>query len=152
MPDPSRVAQAEALEVPVVVQGTMTDAATGRRDLFSESAQTILVFPDGAVLNLRAKVAVGQMVFLRNEQSGREILCKVVEAPSAGEMGHTELEFTAFEPEFWDGAASPREVAGRGAVAATIITDEPAPPIHKLETVAEPEIAPAPPAAFDAPV
>jgi TonB family protein len=63
------------------------------------------------------------------------------------------LEFTAFDPEFWEGIGAPREAPGRGAVAATIITDEPAPPIHKLETVAEPELAPTaepePPAAFD---
>ena len=38
---------------------------------------------------------------MRNDQSGREILCKVLESPPEGETGCTDLEFTVVDPEFW---------------------------------------------------
>jgi outer membrane biosynthesis protein TonB len=101
MPDPARIAQARALEVPVILQGAKTDPGTGRRELFNESATTILVFENGAVLNLRSKLIVGQPVFIHNLQNRKEMLCKVMEAPAEGEAGHTDLEFTTADPEFW---------------------------------------------------
>ncbi len=105
MPDAARIAQAQALEVPLVLQGAKTADATGHRELFKENATTTLVFENGAVLNLRTKLAVGQAVFIHNEQNGREILCKVVEAPAEGEAGHTDLEFTTADPDFWNASA-----------------------------------------------
>ena len=35
-------------------------------------------FENGAVVNLNSRVSLGRCVFLRNDQSGREILCKVL--------------------------------------------------------------------------
>jgi TonB family protein len=101
MPDPARVAQAQALEVPLILKGATTDEGTGRRELFTENATTTLVFDDGAVLNLRSRLAVGQAVLIHNKQNGREVLCKVLEAPPAGEAGYTDLEFTTADPAFW---------------------------------------------------
>jgi TonB family protein len=105
MPDAARIAQAQALEVPLILQGAKTADATGHRELFKENATTTLVFENGAVLNLRTKLTVGQAVFIHNEQNGREVLCKVVEAPAEGEAGHTDLEFTSADPDFWNAAA-----------------------------------------------
>jgi Gram-negative bacterial TonB protein C-terminal len=105
MPDAARIAQAQALEVPLILQGAKTSDGTGHRELFKENATTTLVFENGAVLNLRTKLTVGQAVFIHNEQNGREILCKVVEAPAEGEAGHTEIEFSTADPDFWNAAA-----------------------------------------------
>lgn len=100
MPDPARVAQAMAVEIPVTVQGSKTAEGEGR-ELFSENSKTILAFDNGAVLRLQSKVTPGQSLFLRNEQSGKEVICKVVETPAEAEAGYTELEFIAPNPEFW---------------------------------------------------
>ncbi len=105
MPDAARIAQAQALEVPLILQGAKTVDETGHRELFKENATTTLVFDNGAVLNLHSKLAVGQTVFIHNQQNGREILCKVVEAPPENEPGFTDLEFTTSDPLFWDPTA-----------------------------------------------
>jgi Gram-negative bacterial TonB protein C-terminal len=94
--------QATALEIPVTIQGSKIVPGTEQRELFTESTKTTLVFENGAVVKLTAKVAPGQCVFLRNEQSEKEILCKVVEARQAGEIGYTDLEFTSYDPTFWN--------------------------------------------------
>src|SRR5271169_4140488 len=111
MPDPARIAHAEALEIPVIIQGAMTVAGTAKREIFSEDATTILVFEDGAMLHLRSKVAVGQVVFLHNAQNGKQVLCKVLEAPPEGQAGHTHLEFNTPVPGFWLTAAAEREAS-----------------------------------------
>ena len=41
MPDAARIAQAQALEVPLVLKGAKPDDGTGRRELFTENATTI---------------------------------------------------------------------------------------------------------------
>src|SRR6202167_5435999 len=109
MPDAARIAQAQALEVPLVLQGAKPDDGTGQREVFTEKATTILVFDNGAVLNLRSRLAVGQAVLIHNDQNGREILCKVLEAPPVGEAGHKELGLTSSDPEFWLADAKPSD-------------------------------------------
>ncbi len=112
MPDAARIAQAQALEIPVTIQGAKIMDGTDRRELFTESATTTLTFDDGAVLNLRTRVKPGQSLFLRNDQSGQEILCKVLEAPPEGELGYTDLEFMETAPGFWE--ADPEESPAAG--------------------------------------
>ena len=102
MPDAARIAQAQALEVPVILQGVRAEGTAGQRELFTENATTVLVFDNGAVLNLRTRLGVGQTVFVHNTQNGKEALCKVLEAPSEAETGYTDLEFTNPVPNFWD--------------------------------------------------
>jgi len=94
--------QPTPLEVPVTVQGATPVEGTDRRELFTETAKTTLVFENGAVVNLKAKVVQGQCVFLRNERSGREILCKVLEWRKGGVGGYVDLEFTSRDPVFWE--------------------------------------------------
>jgi len=99
MSDPVQTAQATALEIPVTVQGSKNVEGAERRELFTETTKTMLVSDNGAVLKLDAKVSPGQCVFLRNDKSGREILCKVLGSRQAG---YTDLEFTVYDPKFWE--------------------------------------------------
>lgn len=111
MPDPARIAQAQVLEIPVTIQGETAVDETGRREPFAESAKTALTFDNGAVLKLQARVTPGESVSLRNEQSGKEIQCKVLEAPAEGQLGYTDLEFVESVPDFWEDHAEHAEVA-----------------------------------------
>ncbi|MFY9801962.1 MAG: energy transducer TonB [Candidatus Acidiferrales bacterium] len=86
----------------MTVQGATHVEGTDQRQLFTEATKTTIVFDNGAVVNLKAKVALGQCVFLRNEKSGREILCKVIEWRPGGLGGYTDLEFTSRDPKFWE--------------------------------------------------
>ena len=106
-------AQATVLEIPVTIQGTRPVEGTERRELFIETTKTTLVSENGAVLNLKSRVSLGQCVFLRNDQSGREILCNVLEWRQVGQAGYTDLEFTARDPEFWGVQAEQPAAAGQ---------------------------------------
>lgn len=93
------------LEIPVTIQGAQTVEGEERRELFTETTKTSLVFEKGAVVNLKARVTLGQCVFLRNEQTGREMLCKVLELRRTGDVNCSDLEFTGYAPDFWDSPA-----------------------------------------------
>ena len=112
MPDPARIAQAQVLEIPVTIQGEKTAAETGQREPFAESTKTTLTFDNGAVLKLQARVKAGESVSLRNEKSGKEIQCKVLEAPAEGQLGYTDLEFLETVADFWEGHAEQAVAAG----------------------------------------
>lgn len=94
--------QADVREVPVTIQGAKHVEGSEQRQIFTETTETTIVFGNGAVVNLNSKVAQGQCVFLRNELSGREILCKVLEWRQVAESGYADLEFTTRDPKFWD--------------------------------------------------
>ena len=94
--------QADVREVPVTIQGAKHVEGSEQREIFAETTKTTIVLGNGAVVNLSAKVAQGQCVFLRNEQTGREILCKVLEWRQVAESGYADLEFTTRDPKFWD--------------------------------------------------
>jgi Gram-negative bacterial TonB protein C-terminal len=100
--DSARTAQPTVLEVPVTIQGSKPIEGQENREIFTETTKTTLVFGNGAVVNLASRLLAGQCVFLRNENSGREILCKVLESRAAGATNYTDLEFTAHDPNFWD--------------------------------------------------
>jgi len=103
MSDSAHIAQVVAREIPVTIQGSQIVDGTERRELFTETTKTTLIFDIGAAVNLKARVAQGQSLFLRNELSGREILCRVIESPPRGETGCTDIEFTIHDPDFWNG-------------------------------------------------
>ena len=106
--------QADVREVPVTIQGAKHVEGSEQRQIFAETTKTTIVFDNGAVVNLSAKLARGQCVFLRNELSGREILCKVLEWRQVAESGYADLEFTTRDPKFWDSPA-PEAVAAPAA-------------------------------------
>jgi hypothetical protein len=73
-----------------------------KREPFSERSQTVLVFGHGAVLRISALLAPGQLVFLTNEKSKKEVVCVVVKSKTDGNaVGYVELRFTEPAPGFW---------------------------------------------------
>ncbi|HET6929684.1 MAG TPA: hypothetical protein VFI45_05140, partial [Candidatus Acidoferrum sp.] len=67
-----------ALEVPVSVAGARPVSSKDNRELFTEETTTVLVFKDGAVIQLSAAVTVGQLLFLTEKKSKKEVVCQVV--------------------------------------------------------------------------
>ena len=79
--------QPVALEIPVTVNGARTVEGSDKREPFSESTKTVLIFSQGAVIRIATPVAAGQLVFLTNEKSKKEVVCQVVKSkpgPGAG--------------------------------------------------------------------
>src|SRR5277367_4414671 len=113
---------ADVREVPVTIQGAKHVEGSEQRQIFTETTKTTIVFRNGAVVSVSSKVTQRQSAFLRNEQTGPEILCKVLEWRQVAESGYVDLEFTTRDPHFWDalaaaGLAVPPAVAPAAPVA-----------------------------------
>lgn len=94
--------QPVALEISVSVNGARTLEGTDKREPFSETSKTVLVFGNGAVIRLQASVAPGQLLFLTNEKTKKEVVCQVVKSKNYRSVsGYVELEFTEAVPGFW---------------------------------------------------
>jgi hypothetical protein len=92
-----------ALETAVVATGARPGNAGSKRELFTEETQTVLVFEKGAVIRLSAAVADGQLLFLTNKKTGREVVTQVVRKRSFRPTScYVDLEFTEASPGFWD--------------------------------------------------
>jgi TonB family protein len=99
--EPAARTQPVALEIPVTVNGARTDGSD-KRVPFSESTQTVLVLPHGAVVRIATPLASGQLVFLTNEKTKKEVVCQVVKSKSTGSAAaYVELQFTEPSPGFW---------------------------------------------------
>jgi len=113
--DAAGKAQPIALEVAVTVNGARTVANTDKREPFSESTKTVLVFGTGAVIRLSSSVAPGQLLFLTNEKTKREVVCQVVKSKNYRNVsGYVELEFTEPVVGFW-GMRFPSDRVGPAA-------------------------------------
>lgn len=118
---PSRP-QPVALEIPVTVNGARTLDGSDKREPFSETTQTVLVFAHGAVLRVATPLVPGQLIFLTNEKSKKEVVCQVVKSKTGGSTsGYIELQFTEPAPGFWGLPAS--------SVAPSPVAPRPAPPV-----------------------
>ena len=124
--DTSPRPQPVALEVAVTVNGARTVAGSDKREPFSESTKTVLIFGNGAVVRLVSTVAPGQLLFLTNEKTKKEVVCQVVKSKNYSNVsGYVELEFTEPVAGFWGmrfpAAASPSHTAtpAQTTVAAT---------------------------------
>src|ERR1700684_109449 len=116
------------LEVPVRVKGARTVEGSDKREPFSESTQTVLVMHNGAVIRLSSTVTAGQLLFLTNDKTKKEVVCQVVKSKNYRNVsGYVELEFTEAVAGFWgmrfpgEGAAAPAPPAApiaRGGAAA----------------------------------
>jgi TonB family protein len=103
LPDasPSRP-QPVALEVSVTVNGARTVEGSEKREPFSETTKTVLVFSHGAVIRLASTVAPGQLLFVTNEKTKKEVVCQVVKSKNYRNVsGYVELEFTEPVVGFW---------------------------------------------------
>jgi TonB family protein len=115
--------QPVALEVPVTVNGVRTVAGSEKREPFSESTKTVLIFGHGAVVRLASSVAPGQLVFLTNEKTKREVVCQVVKSRNYQHVsGYVELEFTEPIANFW-GMRFPASAPTASAPTARVATE-----------------------------
>lgn len=136
--------QPVALEVSVTVNGARTIAGSDKREPFSESTKTVLIFGHGAVVRLTSSVAPGQLLFLTNEKTKKEVVCQVVKSKNYHNVsGYVELEFTEPVAGFWGmrfpaaGApqSSPTSVAAPPVAAAKPASAPVLPPAeHKVPT------------------
>ncbi len=142
---PAARPQPVALEIPVTVNGARTVDGSDKRAPFSESTQTVLVFPHGAVIRITTPLASGQLVFLTNEKTKKEVVCQVVKSKSSGGTGaYVELQFTEPSASFWG-----LQIPGASAAPpAPRLVPSPAPPAPKPAA----PIAPAAPVAVKPPL
>ena len=171
--DGSTRTQPVALEIPVTVNGARTVEGSDKREPFSESTKTVLIFNQGAVIRIATPVAAGQLVFLTNEKSKKEVVCQVVKSKPGGGpgAGYVELQFTEPAVGFWGMrfpaapatpaasvlSSTPKVVAPAAPVTSKPIapalsasqppqpaTVPPPPPVSKTETL-KPTVAATPP-------
>jgi len=113
--------QPVAMEIPVTVNGASTVAGSEKREPFSETTQTVLVFGSGAVIRLAAAVGPGQLLFVTNEKSKQEVVCQVVKTKQNGSSGgYVELKFTEATADFWGIRTSGDGSGGSAAAAGSI--------------------------------
>jgi TonB family protein len=103
--------QTVALDVPVTVNGVRPVEHSDKREPFVEATKTVLVHSAGAVIRLASAVVPGQLLFLTNDKTKKEVVCQVVKSKSHGDVsGYVELEFTEPVQGFW-GLGFPAERA-----------------------------------------
>jgi len=91
-----------ALETTVIATGARPGASGAKRELFTEETQTVLVFERGAVIRLSAGVGDGQLLFLANKKTGKEVVTQVLRKRSFRPTScYVDLEFTEPSPGFW---------------------------------------------------
>lgn len=129
--------QPVALEVPVTVNGARTVEGSAKREPFSETTKTVLVFGSGAVIRLASSVTPGQLLFLTNEKTKKEVVCQVVKSKNYRNVsGYVELEFTESVVGFWGmrfpgdriGSAPQSTVTSLPAVGSPVATGAPVTP------------------------
>jgi protein TonB len=136
--------QPVALEVPVTVNGARTVDGSEKREPFSETTKTVLVLSHGAVIRLAATVAPGQLLFLTNEKTKKEVVCQVVKSKNYRNVsGYVELEFTEPVVGFW-GMRFPNDRIGPTPTASATTEAVKAPSV--LPKPVEPPIAKVKPA------
>src|SRR5271157_6204919 len=134
--------QPVALEVPVTVNGARTVEGSDKREPFSETTKTVLVFGNGAVIRLGSPVAAGQLLFLTNEKTKKEVVCQVVKSKNYKSVsGYVELEFTESVVGFW-GMRFPSDRIGAPTPASVPVA--PLPPAAKVNPVSPVSSAPKP--------
>jgi protein TonB len=137
--------QPVALEVPVTVNGARTVEGSDKREPFSETTKTVLVLGNGAVIRLSSAVSAGQLLFLTNEKTKKEVVCQVIKSKNYKSVsGYVELEFTESVVGFW-GMRFPSDRIGTQAPASA-----PAPqgravaPVSAAPQLASPVVSAAP--------
>src|SRR5215467_8005548 len=119
-------AQPVALEIPITVNGVRTVEGSDKREPFSETTKTVMVHGSGAVIRLNSAMAPGQLLFLTNEHTKKEVVCQVVKSKNYRNVsGYVELEFTEPAVGFW-GMRFPGDRIGPGPQAAQAETRTPA--------------------------
>jgi TonB family protein len=114
-------AQPVTLEVPVTVNGVRAVEGSEKREPFSETTSTVLVLANGAVIRLSSSVAPGQLLFLTNEKTKKEVVCQVVKSKNYRNVsGYVELEFTEPVLGFWGMRFPGERPAGHAGMAGSV--------------------------------
>jgi TonB family protein len=146
-------ADAVSLEVPVKVHGSrVTEVVrdvTPHTEPFEEQTNTMIVFPQGAVIRMTTSVNVGQMLVVTNLKSRQDAICRVVKVRTFSNLqGYVEVEFTHKQPGYWsvyfpsEGPAIVNKPAPPAAAAPTA----PAVKTKPVSSTSDISWAPAPPA------
>jgi protein TonB len=138
-PDPKL--NSVAHEVAVVATGARPGKAGGQRELFTEETTTVLVFENGGVLRLAAAVVPGQLLFLTNKGTRREVVAQVTRKRDFRPAScYVEVEFSEPSPGFWgiDFPETPQ------LVPATVHQKEAAELVHSAKIIPGKPSAPAP--------
>jgi len=93
-----RRSQRVMLRLPVLVHGTGSDGKP-----FHEHTYTLVINAHGALIHLKGRVAIRQMVTLANVSTEAAVECRVVYL-GIREEGKTQVgvEFTSANPKFWN--------------------------------------------------
>jgi len=101
-PKPSIKTNMVAHEVRVKASGAYPDKSAGAHELFTEETSSALVFENGGVIELSAAVAPGQLLFLANVETKREVVAQVKRKRTYKPTScYVELEFAEPAPYFW---------------------------------------------------
>jgi len=91
-----------ALEVRVKVTGAYPRRSPGENELFTEETSSVLVHENGGVIQLSTAVGRGQLLFLANVESKRDVVAQVIRKCSCKPAGwYVELKFAEPAPRFW---------------------------------------------------
>jgi TonB family protein len=137
-PDPKL--NSVAHEAAVIATGARP-GKTGDRELFTEETTTVLVFENGGVLRLSAAVAPGQLLFLTNKATRREVVAQVTRKRDFKPTScYVEVEFSEPSPGFWgiEFPATPQ------LVPATVQQKEAAELVRSAKVISGKASAPAP--------
>ncbi len=98
--------EAIGLDVGVRIHGSQVTAVvldtTEHVEPFEEDTSTMIVFPRGAVVKLKARVRTGHAVVLTNLATKQTALCRIIQVNSTANAAHyVKLEFNQPEPGFW---------------------------------------------------
>lgn len=144
-PEQSDSQEPVALETAVIATGARPGDTAAKRELFTEHTHTVLVFEHGAVIRLSAAVADGQLLFLSNKATGKEVVTQVLRKRSFRPTNcYVDLEFTEDCPGFWGfefpkkGAAASAGTGARPAAEDDGAESEPSKPatppsLHEVE-------------------
>ncbi len=99
-------AEAIGLEISVRIHGSQVAAvvleSTEHVEPFEEDTTTMIVFPRGAVVKLRARVRTGHAMVLTNLATKQTALCRIIQVNTAPNIAHyVKLEFIQPTPGFW---------------------------------------------------
>src|SRR5487761_78816 len=156
-------AEAIGLDVSVRIHGSQAAAvvleSTEHVEPFEEDTSTMIVFPRGAVVKLRARVRTGHAIVLTNLATKQTALCRIIQVNTAPNIAHyVKLEFIQPTAGFWGvhfpsdppPSARPQEIPALVSVPAPPAAQ--VKPAQSLQVVSRPvvPVAPAPRAALSA--
>jgi hypothetical protein len=114
-----------AREIQVSATGARPGTSPANRALFNEDTSSVLISEKGGVIRLSAAVVLGQLVFLTNNESHREVVAQVIRVRSFRPTScYVEVEFTEPAPGFWgvdfkaEAAQAPKDPKQRETIAA----------------------------------